>query len=292
MWHNVRNLINERIKMEQEFVENELHQQVRAANALNLLQETEHKLKIVKDWLPRYTGMPLDKFSKYIILTNFHSYIEKFSQVYNGYVYGRDRMMQACTAEGITMINIGMGSPNAALIMDLLLAVEPNAVLFLGKCGGLKNTELGDFIIPIGCIRGTSVCYEYDIPENMPCLPYFEVNVHISELMKKKNIPYKTGTIFTIARRIWEHNERFKDKLVKSRAIGVDMETSTLFTVGYHNGIANAALLLVSDLPMTPEGVKTEQSDKKITENFVDLHIKTGVEVMTNIIEAGGIEKN
>lgn len=292
MWHNVRNLINERIKMEQEFVENELHQQVRAANALNLLQETEHKLKIVKDWLPRYTGMPLDKFSKYIILTNFHSYIEKFSQVYNGYVYGRDRMMQACTAEGITMINIGMGSPNAALIMDLLLAVEPNAVLFLGKCGGLKNTELGDFIIPIGCIRGTSVCYEYDIPENMPCLPYFEVNVHISELMKKKNIPYKTGTIFTIARRIWEHNERFKDKLVKSRAIGVDMETSTLFTVGYHNGIANAALLLVSDLPMTPEGVKTEQSDKKITENFVDLHIKTGVDVMTNIIEAGGIEKN
>lgn len=278
--------------MEQDFVGNELHHQVREANALNLLQETQHKMKIVKDWLPRYTGMPLENFSKYIILTNFHSYIEKFSQFYNGYVYGRDRMMQACTAEGITMINIGMGSPNAALIMDLLLAVQPNCVLFLGKCGGVKNTELGDFIIPIGCIRGTSVCYEYDIPENMPCLPYFEVNIHISEVMKEKKIPYKNGTVFTIARRIWEHNERFKDKLVKSRAICVDMETSTLFTVGYHNGIPNAALLLVSDLPMTPDGVKTEQSDKKITENFVDLHIRTGVDVIKNVIKSGGIEKN
>lgn len=278
--------------MEHEFEENELHHKVREANALNLQQETDHKLHIVKNWLPRYTGMPLEQFSKYIILTNFHSYIEKFSQFYNGYVYGRDRMMQACTAEGITMINIGMGSPNAALIMDLLLAVQPNSVLFLGKCGGIKNTELGDFIIPIGAIRGTSVCYEYDIPENIPCLPYFEVNIHISEVMKEKNIPYKNGTVFTIARRIWEHNERFKDKLVKSRAIGVDMETATLFTVGYHNGIPNAALLLVSDLPMTPDGVKTEQSDKKITESFVDLHIKTGVDVMMNIIEVGGIKKN
>lgn len=269
---------------------NDLHLKVRESNVEQEKKEAIHKLKIVTDCLVRYTGMPLEKFSKYIILTNFLSYIEKFSLKYNGYVYGRDKMMQACTANGITMINIGMGSPNAALIMDLLLAVKPNSVLFLGKCGGVKNTKLGDFIIPIGAIRGTSVCYEYDIPENVPCLPYFEVNMFVSETLAEKEIKYKNGTIFTIARRIWEHNERFKDKLIKSRAIGVDMETATLFTVGYHNGIPNAALLLVSDLPMTPEGVKTEESDKKITTNFVDLHIETGVEVMNKIKDEGGVK--
>jgi AMP nucleosidase len=270
----------------------QIHLDNRATTDYILNQETDHKLNIVSDCLSRYTGMPRSNFSKYIILTNFYSYIEIFSKAYNGSIYGNGKMMQACTANGITMINIGMGSPNAALSMDLLLAIEPEAVLFLGKCGGIKNTELGDFIVPIGGIRGTSVCYEYDIPENVPCLPYLEVNLHIASTLKEKQIPYKNGTIFTTARRIWEHNERFKDKLIKSRAIGVDMETATLFTVGYHNKIPNAALLLVSDLPMTPEGVKTEKSDMVITTNFVNSHITCGVDIMQNIIKAGGVKKH
>lgn len=269
-----------------------LHNDIRAAAAHQLEQEANHKLEIVTDCLSRYTGMSLDKFSKYIILTNFFSYIELFSKQYNGAIYGEGKMMQACTAEGVTIINIGMGSPNAALAMDLLLAINPQAVLFLGKCGGVKSTSLGDFIVPIGGVRGTSICYEYDIPENVPCLPYLEMNVHIANTLKEKSVPYKNGTIFTTARRIWEHNERFKDKLIKSKVIGVDMETATLFTVGHHNGIPNAALLLVSDLPMTKDGVKTEKSDMHITTNFVNMHISLGVDIMRNIIAAGGVKKH
>ena len=269
-----------------------LHGEIRASNAHMLEKESNHKLEIVTDCLSRYTGMSLDKFSKYIILTNFFSYIELFSKQYNGAIYGEGKMMQACTAEGVTIINIGMGSPNAALAMDLLLAINPQAVLFLGKCGGVKSTSLGDFIVPIGGVRGTSICYEYDIPENVPCLPYLEMNVHIANTLKEKSVPYKNGTIFTTARRIWEHNERFKDKLIKSKVIGVDMETATLFTVGHHNGIPNAALLLVSDLPMTKDGVKTEKSDMHITTNFVNMHISLGVDIMRNIIAAGGVKKH
>jgi len=269
-----------------------LHNDIREAAAHQLEKESDHKLEIVTDCLSRYTGMSLDKFSKYIILTNFFSYIELFSKQYNGAIYGEGKMMQACTAEGVTIINIGMGSPNAALAMDLLLAINPQAVLFLGKCGGVKSVDLGDFIVPIGGVRGTSICYEYDIPENVPCLPYLEMNVHIANTLKEKSILYKNGTIFTTARRIWEHNERFKDKLIKSKVIGVDMETATLFTVGHHNGIPNAALLLVSDLPMTKDGVKTEKSDMHITTNFVNTHIELGVDIMKNIIAAGGVKKH
>lgn len=278
--------------MEQNDYYQKLHDDIRASNNYILDKEAEHKLQIVTDCLSRYTGMSLEKFSKYIILTNFFSYIELFSKKYNGAIYGEGKMMQACTAEGITIINIGMGSPNAALAMDLLLSINPQAVLFLGKCGGIKDSNLGDFIIPIGGIRGTSICYEYDIPENIPCLPYLEMNIHIANTLKEKGVPYKSGTIFTTARRIWEHNERFKDKLIKSKSIGVDMETATLFTVGHHNRIPNAALLLVSDLPMTADGVKTEKSDNHITTNFVDQHISSGVDIMKNIIIAGGVKKH
>lgn len=269
-----------------------MHKEQREMVSHMFEKETEHKLSIVSDCLSRYTGMPKNEFAKHIILTNFYSYIDIFANEYGGTIYGNGKMMQACTANDITIINIGMGSPNAALAMDLLLAISPEVVLFLGKCGGIKNTELGDFIVPIGGIRGTSICYEYDIPEHVSCLPYLEVNIHIANTLKEKNIPYKNGTIFTTARRIWEHNERFKDKLIKSRAIGVDMETATLFTVGYHNKIPNAALLLVSDLPMTPEGVKTEKSDKVITDQFVKTHITSGVDIIRNIINAGGVRKH
>ena len=68
---------------------------------------------------------------------------------------GFDANMRAATAGDITMINFGMGSPNAALIMDLLGAVHPKACLFLGKCGGISDkTHLGDYILPLAGIRG------------------------------------------------------------------------------------------------------------------------------------------
>ena len=113
------------------------------------------KEKIVKDWLSRYTGKSLDSFGDYILLTNFQKYVIQFSEIMNSTIEGESSMMGSSTAENITIINFGIGSPNAALIMDLLIAINPQAVLFLGKCGGLKKrNEIGDLILPIGAIRG------------------------------------------------------------------------------------------------------------------------------------------
>ena len=104
------------------------------------------KAEIVRDWLPRYTGRPLKSFSKYILLSNFGLYVELFAAKFGVEVLGRDKPMQTATAEDITIVNFGMGSAMAATVMDLLSAVEPKAVLFLGKCGGFKKTKVGDFI--------------------------------------------------------------------------------------------------------------------------------------------------
>ena len=246
------------------------------------------KLEIAKNWLPRYTGMPLEMFGDYILITNFKDYVLKFADRFNCDVYGEGRAMQASTnQDGLTIINYGIGSPNAATIMDLLVAAKPKGVLFLGKCGGLKNSsEIGNFILPIGAIRGDGTSNDYFPPE-VPALPSFKLHKFVSDIIIEKQSDYRTGVIFTTNRRVWEHDKRFLKRLKKTTAIGVDMETATVFSVGHFNEIARGALLLVSDVPLTPEGVKTETSDKEVTQKWVDLHLEIGIKAMTDIGKSG-----
>ena len=248
----------------------------------------ETKLEIAKNWLPRYTGMPLEMFGDYILITNFKDYVLKFADRFKCDVYGEGRAMQAYTnSDGLTIINYGIGSPNAATIMDLLVAAKPKGVLFLGKCGGLKNSsEIGNFILPIGAIRGDGTSNDYFPPE-VPALPSFKLHKFVSDIIIEKESDYRTGVIFTTNRRVWEHDKRFLKRLKKTTAIGVDMETATVFSVGHFNEIARGALLLVSDVPLTPEGVKTETSDKEVTQKWVDLHLEIGIKAMTDIGKSG-----
>jgi AMP nucleosidase len=245
------------------------------------------KEEIVNNWLPRYTGEKLENFGKYILLTNFSNYVSMFAQWNNVEVIGRDRPMQCATADGITIINFGMGSPGAATIMDLLTAIEPEAVLFLGKCGGLKRrNKLGDLILPIGAIRGEGTSNDYFPPE-VPAMPAFALQKAISTTIRDNQVDYWTGTVYTTNRRVWEHDEEFKAYLTKVRAYAIDMETATIFTVGFYNKIPTGALLLVSDQPMIPDGVKTEASDMQITAQFVDRHLKIGIDSLKQLISNG-----
>jgi AMP nucleosidase len=247
----------------------------------------ETKEEIVKNWLPRYTGTAIEDFGQYILLTNFDHYLQKFAEWHNVPIIGNDRSMPTATANGITMINFSMGSANAATIMDLLTAIQPKAVLFLGKCGGLKKkNKIGDFILPLAGIRGEGTSNDYFPPE-VPALPSFNLQRAVSSMIRDKNLDYWSGTVYTTNRRVWEHDEPFKEYLRKIRAMAIDMETATLFSVGFANKIPIGALLLVSDQPMTPQGVKTSESDQKVTTNFVDLHIQIGIEALQEIINEG-----
>jgi AMP nucleosidase len=245
------------------------------------------KEEIVKNWLPRYTGKSLDTLGRYILLTNFQYYVERFAGWYGVEVEGRDRNMPNATYDGITIINFGMGSPNAATIVDLLSAIEPHALLFLGKCGALKKKSmLGDFILPIAAIRSDGTSNDY-LPMEVPALPAFKLQSAVSAVITRMNKEYWTGTVLTTNRRVWEYDERFKKYLVKTRAHAIDMETATIFTVGFANEIPTGALLLVSDQPMISTGIKTEESDKKVTSQFVEDHIRIGVAALTEIKENG-----
>ncbi len=247
----------------------------------------KEKEDIVQNWLPRYTGVALDQFGEHILLTNFGGYLHTFAELMGTEVVGLDRPMPSATADGITMINFGMGSPNAATMMDLLSAIAPKAVLFLGKCGGLKRkNELGDLVLPIAAIRGEGTSDDY-LPAQVPALPAFALQRAVSTMIRDLGHDYWTGTVYTTNRRVWEHDDLFKERLRQMRCMAIDMETATIFAAGFANRIPCGALLLVSDQPMVPEGVKTELSDAKVSANFVNVHIEVGIEALKLIRRNG-----
>jgi AMP nucleosidase len=246
------------------------------------------KLDIARDWLPRYTGMPLDRFGDHILLTNFKDYVDRFAARFDCEIHGRERPMQAATNDdGLTIVNFGIGTANAATIMDLLTARMPNGVLFLGKCGGLKHsTEIGHFILPIAAIRGEGTSDDYFPPE-VPALPSFKLHKFVSEKIAERRLDYRTGVVYTTNRRLWEHDQAFLERLRRLTAIAIDMETATLFIVGHANQISRGALLLVSDVPTTPDGVKTEESDRRVTEDWAQAHLDIGIAAMSEIAVKG-----
>lgn len=245
------------------------------------------KKEIVNNWLPRYTGTELKDFGKYILLTNFNNYVDFFANLHNVEVKGKDKAMPNATFDGITIINFSMGSANAATIMDLLSAIEPKACLFLGKCGGLKKkNKIGDYILPLAAIRGDGTSDDYFPPE-VPALPAFTLQRAVSTTIREMGKDYWTGTVYTTNRRVWEHDEDFKDYLRGIRAMAIDMETATLFVTGFANSIPVGALLLVSDQPMIPEGVKTDKSDESVTKNYVNTHIQIGIQSLKEIKNNG-----
>jgi AMP nucleosidase len=222
------------------------------------------KEEIVHDWLPRYTGLALEDFTPYILLTNFSHYLELFAEKFNVPIQGLDKPISSVRSGGITMLNFGMGSPMAATVMDLLTAVSPKAVLFLGK--------------------GTSSDY---FPPEVPALPSFALQKALSTTIRDLGLDYWTGTVYTTNRRVWEHDKVFKAYLQKIRAMAIDMETATLFSVGFYNGIPSGALLLVSDQPMIPEGVKTGVSDRRVTAHYAQTHLDIGIQALNTLINNG-----
>lgn len=244
------------------------------------------KQEITRNWLQRYTKMPLDKFGKFVLLTNFNNYVDLFCEQAGIPAPDYSANMRMATAGDFTIVNFGMGSPNAALVTDLLSAVSPEACLFLGKCGGVDaNTQLGDFLLPVAAVRGEGTSNDY-FPAEVPALPHFILQRVVSSALKEFRLPYWAGVVYTTNRRVWEHDDKFKDYLRRTRVMGVEMECATLFSCASFNRMVMGALLLVSDSPMLPEGVKTTESDRKVTAEYAHVHVRVGMEAL-RMVAAG-----
>lgn len=250
-------------------------------------QKMKTREEIAGNWLARYTRRTPESFTPYVLLTNFNDYVDLFCGQCGVKPADYGANMRTAVAGGMTMVNFGIGSPNAALVMDLLSAVKPAACLFLGKCGGISDkARVGDYILPLAGIRGEGTSNDYFPPE-IPALPAFTLQRAVSTSLRDARTDYWTGTVYTTNRRVWEHDEKFKEYLRATRAMAVDMETATLFTCGFYNHIPTGALLLVSDSPMLPEGVKTMESDEQVTSNYAARHVALGIASLKLIVHEG-----
>lgn len=254
----------------------------------NRIYTNPKKLKIARDILERYTGSPVERFRKQIILTNFGYYVERFEQLC-GDERTKGSVMSVVHSDkaDVSIVNFSIGSPTAALIIEVLATVEPKAVLLLGMCGGLhRSLKVGDFILPTAAIRDEGVSRHF-LPPQVPALPTFKIQKFVSEILVEKGMDYRTGVIHTTDYRFWEFDDKFKAQLYEERALAIDMETATLFITGFASKVPIGALLLVSDLPLRRGGIKTKKSAKAVFREFTDLHLELGIKSMSEIAVKG-----
>ncbi|MBX3143960.1 MAG: AMP nucleosidase [Trueperaceae bacterium] len=264
------------------------HDDTRSVNR-NLIYNNAEKWEIGRQILERYTGTPPEGMQKQILLTNFEHYSERFTSMADDVVTTRGSAMTArhSASLGVSLINFSVGSPVAALIIEVLATAEPKATLFLGMIGGLhRSLQVGDFVLPTAAIRDEGASRHY-MPPQVPALPTFKVQKFVSQILVERGLDYRTGVIHTTDTRFWEFNEEFKQLLYDERALGIDMETATLFSVGFASKVPIGALLLVSDLPLKRGGIKTRESAGRVFREFSDLHIEIGIEAMSQIAARG-----
>jgi AMP nucleosidase len=254
----------------------------------NRIYTNEKKARIARDILERYTGSDLADFRKQIILTNFGHYIERFN-VICGDKRTKGSAMEAVHSEraDVSIIDFSIGSPMAALVIELVASVEPKAVLFLGMCGGLhRSLKVGDFILPTAAIRDEGASRHF-MPPQVPALPTFKIQKFVSQILVERGQDYRTGVIHTTDYRFWEFDEKFKANLYEERALAIEMESATLFVGGFASKVPIGALLLVSDLPLKRGGIKTKKSAKKVFREHTDTHLEIGIKAMSEIAERG-----
>lgn len=254
----------------------------------NRVYANARKKKIARDILERYTGSPIGHFRKQIILTNFDYYLDRFDKICGSErCKGSAMSVVHSKSADVSIIDFSIGSPTAALIIEVLSTIDPKAVLLLGMCGGLhRSLKVGDFFVPTAAIRDEGASRHF-MPPQVPALPTFKIQKFVSQIIMERGLDYRTGVVHTTDYRFWEFDDRFKAQLYEERALGIDMETATLFVGGFAAKVPIGALLLVSDLPLQRNGIKTKKSASAVFRNFTDLHLEIGIKAMSEIAERG-----
>ncbi len=270
--------------MSHEFFNDQFYQELRDKQVYH----NNDKKKIARDILERYTGSSITDFQKYVLLTNFHNYMDMFSKRYGANMHtGSVWSVVHCKDCKVSMIDFKIGAPTAALVIETLSVVEPEAVLFLGMCGGLhESLVVGDFILPMAAIRDEGVSSHF-IPPQVPSLPTFKIQKFVSQMLVDEGLDYRTGVVHTTDYRFWEFDDAFKRKLYEERAIAIEMESAALFSVGFVSKVPIGALLLVSDLPLKKDGIKTKESANTVFSSFTEQHINIGIKAITEIQNKG-----
>lgn len=238
----------------------------------------------IRQTLERYTNCSLENFCDHILITNFKQYIQAFRDKTKGeYSEGNFRIVNAKDIN-CTMIDFGIGSPQAALIINCLAYLDNlKSVIMLGMCGGIDDTlEIGDFVIPTAAIRGEGTSRHY-LPEKFPAIPASSVNLFCIDAVREKKLNPKCGIVYTTDRRLWEFDDNFVDYLRQQRILAIEMELATLFSVAYRFEVPIGSIMLVSDMPLQRSGIKSKKLHDEIYSKFMDIHLDLAFDATENL---------
>jgi len=245
-----------------------------------LLKEHEY----IRQTLERYTNCKLEDICEYVLITNFKRYIHRFRDKYKGsYSEGNFRIVNAKDIN-CTMIDFGIGSPQAALIINCLAYLDNlKCVIMLGMCGGIDDIlEIGDFVIPTAAIRGEGTSRHY-LPMEFPAIPASSVNLFCIGAVRKKNLTPRCGILYTTDRRLWEFDEEFVEYLRQQRVLAIEMELATLFSVAYRYEVPIGSIMLVSDMPLQKRGIKSKRLHDEIYSKYMETHIDIALDAVENL---------
>jgi len=248
-------------------------------------EEDEHETEIAQQTLERYSGSDRDSFCSHLILTNFSRYIRNFADLYQVPLIEGSMFSTAHVPDlDISIIDFKLGSAAAALIIDLCAFLPKiQSVLLLGMCGGLRSHyKVGDYFLPLAGIRGEGAS-DFYFPPEVPAMANFLIQKAATNILDQANARYHIGISHTTNIRFWEFNDAFREKLRETKAQAIEMECATLFAASYRRKLPTGALLLISDLPLTREGIKTKKSSRHIFDTYTDDHLKTGIQIIEEV---------
>ncbi len=234
-----------------------------------------------RETLERYSGSKASDFQSNLLLTNFPRYVEYFAKTRSvPFLEGSMFKVAHCPSEDITILDFKIGSPAAALVVDLCSFLPVKAALLLGMCGGLRRRyQVGEYLVPIASIRGEGTS-DFYFPPQVPALANFLMQKAVTEVLEQQKAIYHIGITYTTNMRFWEFNEEFKSMLTMTKAQAIEMECATLFAASYKRKFTLGALLLISDLPLMHEGFKTKKSSDFVYERYMPDHLEKGIQIV------------
>ncbi|HEY4832092.1 MAG TPA: AMP nucleosidase [Waddliaceae bacterium] len=237
--------------------------------------------QIAVDTLERYSGSDAKDFQPYLLLTNFPKYVEYFANSRNITIsQGSAFSVAHSTKEHVSILDFKIGSPAAALAIDLCANLPIKAALLLGMCGGLRREyHIGDYFVPVGAIRGEGTS-DFYFPSEVPAMANFLMQKYVTNVLTEQNARYHIGITHTTNKRFWEFNSLFRERLVLTRPQAIEMECATLFMASYYNKLPLGAFLLISDLPLNPEGIKTKKISETVYIKHTLDHVEKGAKIL------------
>lgn len=237
--------------------------------------------QFAKDTLERYAGCEVSDFHSNLLLTNFPKYVDYFANTHDAKVIeGAMFKVAHSQKEDVSILDFKIGSPAAALVIDLCSFLPIKTSVLLGMCGGLRRRyQVGDYLVPMASIRGEGTS-DFYFPKEVPALANFLMQKAATEVLELQKALYHIGITYTTNMRFWEFNEEFKSFLKASKAQAIEMECATLFAASYKRKFTLGALLLISDLPLNADGVKTKKSSASVYDRYMADHVEKGLAIL------------